>query len=334
MAKQGCKIEDLEYYLPDKRVTNADIQKEFPSWSPEIFEKTVGVLARHEVIPGETAADLAMKAAHKLFDRVDRERVDFLINCTQYPDYYKPTTACLLQNRLGLRNEIGAYDINLGCSGFVYGTALAKGLIAGGIARHVLLLTSTAVSAYFHPKDRAKKCLFGDAATAVLIKESDHNKVFDFEFGTEGNNKFLVIPNGAFRKRFDFHAPEFEYEPGSFTSDNHVQMDGHEIMNFTLTRVPALIRTVLEKNRLQPEAIDHFVFHQANPFLIEHLRRRCGIPAEKFFNDIVHTGNTSSSSIPLAMLNLREKGKLLPGQKVLIAGFGVGLSWAAGIIEM
>jgi len=330
----GCAITDIECYLPEKRVTNEDIRKEFPGWSPEVFEKTVGVKCRHESGQGETAADMAMKAALKLFERFDKNKIDFTILCTQYPDYYKPTSACLLQNKLGLRNDTGAYDVNLGCSGYVYGLALAKGLIYGGIAEHVLLLTSTCGSQYIHPKDRAKKSLFGDAASATVISKSDCNRIFEFEYGTDGNNRVLVIPNGAFRKRFDPEAAEFEYEPGSFTSDNHLQMDGHEVMNFTLIRVPPLIRAVLEKNGFTLDTISHFIFHQANPFILEHVRRRCRIPAERFFNDIVNTGNTSSTSIPLGLRSLMTCGKIMEGQKVLLAGFGVGLSWAATVIEM
>jgi 3-oxoacyl-[acyl-carrier-protein] synthase-3 len=332
--KNKCKIEGIECYLPEKRITNEDIRIEFPSWSPEIFEKTVGVKCRHVAAPGETAADMAMKAAQKLFERFDRGIIDFTINCTQYPDYYKPTTACLLQKRLGLRNDTGAYDVNLGCSGFVYGLSLAKGLISGGIARNVLLLTSTCASRYIHPKDRAKQCLFGDGATATLVSASEENKIFSFVFGTDGNNKVLVIPNGAFRKRFDFAAPEIEYEPGSITNDNYLQMDGHEIMNFTLIRVPPLVRSVLDKNGITIEEVDHFIFHQANPFILEHVRRRSGIPAEKFFNNIVNIGNTGSSSIPLGIKDLQENGKIESGHKLLLAGFGVGLSWAATIIEL
>jgi 3-oxoacyl-[acyl-carrier-protein] synthase III len=331
---KGCEIRDLECYLPERRVTNEDIMKDFPAWSPEVFEKTVGVKCRHVAAPGETAADMAMKAAVKLLERVDRSDVDFTILCTQYPDYYKPTTACLLQKKLGLRNDSGAYDINLGCSGFVYGLALAKALIAGDIARNVLLLTSTCASQYIYHKDRAKQCLFGDGASATLVSKSEKNKIFSFEFGTDGNNKVLVIPNGAFRRRYDFGAPEIEYEPGSITTDNHLQMDGHEIMNFTLIRVPPLIRNILEKNGLKLEEIDHFIFHQANPFILEHVRRRCGIPAEKFFNDIVNTGNTGSSSIPLGIKSLLMDKKATEGQKLLLAGFGVGLSWAATVIEL
>jgi 3-oxoacyl-[acyl-carrier-protein] synthase-3 len=329
----GCFIEHLEIYLPEKEVTNMELKEEFPDWNMDLFEKTVGVKSRHEVKEDETASDIAFQAALKLFEKIDKNRIDFLILCTQYPDYYKPTTACLLQQRLGLKNTIGAYDINLGCSGFVYGLAVAKGLIKGNIAHHVLLLTSTSASKYIHPRDRSKRSLFGDAATACLISPSEKDQILEFEFGTDGNNTDLVIPNGAFRKRYDPDAVEFEYEAGSFTTDNHVQMNGHEIMNFTLRVVPSLVRNVLKKNGMTLGDIHYTVFHQANPFILDHLRKRCGIQADKFFNDIGNTGNTSSSSIPIGIKRLAEDGKIGPGDKLLLAGFGVGLSWAATIIE-
>jgi len=329
----GCAIEHLETFLPDREVTNADLKKEFPDWNMDLFEKTVGVKTRHEVKAGETASDIAQKAAVKLFRKVDMQRVDFLIFCTQYPDYYKPTTACLLQQRLGLKNSIGAYDMNLGCSGFVYGLAVAKGLIKANVASHVLLLTSTSASKYIYNKDRSKKSLFGDGASACLVTASEKEKIMAFEFGTDGNNTDLVIPNGAFRKRYDPQAPEFEYEPGSYTTDNHVQMNGHEIMNFTLRVVPPLVRQVLKKNGLTPADIDYTVFHQANPFILDHLRKRCGLPKDRFFNDISDTGNTSSSSVPIGIRKLADRGIIKPGYKLLLAGFGVGLSWAATVIE-
>lgn len=167
----GAYIKAISYYLPETVLTNEALVREFPEWSVDKVAQKVGVHSRHLAGEHETAGDMAERAARRLFDEytIDPKEVDFLLLCTQSPDYFFPSTACILQNRLGLRTDVGAFDYNLGCSGCVYGLAVAKGLIAGGIARNVLLLTAETYNKYLHPSDKSNRSIFGDGAAACLI---------------------------------------------------------------------------------------------------------------------------------------------------------------------
>ncbi len=193
-------IGPITVHLPAAIETNEDLQAQFPKWDlPLIAEKT-GVLARHVARSDECASDLAVAAAEKLFTQhqIDRSSIDFLLLCTQTPDYPLPTTACLLQDRLGLPTTIGALDFNLGCSGFVYGLSLAEGLIRAGAARRVLFLTAETYSKYIHPEDRSLRTIFGDAAAATLIEAADEPSLSAFEFGTDGSaGNTLLMTKGA-----------------------------------------------------------------------------------------------------------------------------------------
>lgn len=327
-------ILDLCVFLPERVVTSREIAMDFSGWLPEMANGEAGILERRLAAPHETASDLAEKAALELFSRHDRSSVDFIINCIQYPDYYKPTTACLLQKRLGLRSDIGAYDINLEGSGFVYGLALAKGLIAGGIAASVLLLTSSCTSRYVHPKDLAGRYLFGDGAAAALVTSSERNSIFSFVYGSDRDSRAIFIPNGAFRQRYDFEAREFEYQPGSVATHNQLLVDRDSFAAFAMEKVPAMVNAVLQKNDCGIGEVDHAVFHQADPVLLDNLASLCSIPGEKFFNGISRTGNTGPSSIPIGIRTLMDEGRLRKGQRVLLAGYGAGGSLAATIIEI
>src|SRR5438309_11485134 len=165
-------ISAIEYFLPEKIVTTADLSAEFPDWSVEKIDAKTGIQERHIAAPGECASDLAVAAAQKLFESkaCTASDIDFLLFCTQSPDYFLPTTACLIQNRLGIPTTAGAYDFNLGCSGYIYGLGQAEGLIATGQASNVLLLTAETYSKFIHPRDRSVRTIFGDAAAATLIR--------------------------------------------------------------------------------------------------------------------------------------------------------------------
>lgn len=326
-------IKAISYYLPEKIVTNDDLVKEFPEWTVEKVASKVGVKQRHVVSETETASDLATKAAEKLFTEhgIDRNEIDFLLLCTQSSDYFLPTSACLIQDRLGLRTDIGALDYNLGCSGFVYGLSLAKGLIAGGIAKNVLLLTAETYNRHIHPKDKGNKTIFGDGAAATLISQEGQALICDFTLGTDGrgaNN--LMVKTGGLRypeKMCDFRIDE----DGSLTSSDHLFMNGGAIFNFTAEAVPVLVDQVIKKNNLNKDDIDLYVFHQANKYMMNYLRKLIEIDIEKFYFYLENVGNTVSSTIPIALC---EAGKqnLLKGN-VLLAGFGVGYSWGGTILK-
>lgn len=328
-------IKAISYYLPEKVLTNEDLVREFPEWSVEKVTSKVGVLSRHLAGNDETACDLAEKAARKMLNEyaVNPDEIDFLLLCTQSPDYFLPSTACLLQKRLGLRTDIGAFDYNLGCSGCIYGLAVAKGLIMGGIAKNVLLITAETYTKYLHPSDKSNRSIFGDGAAACLISTEGMAKIGNFELGTDGNGADnLIVKTGAARHRQATGFSSID-EEGHVRYDDYLYMNGGAIFNFTLDVVPGLVDKVLQKNLLTKEDIDFFVFHQANKFMLNTIRKVCGMQKETFYMNLESTGNTVSSSVFIALKDCIEKGPVPKGKNVMITGFGVGLSWGGTILS-
>lgn len=330
-----AKILDIEYYIPEGVLANSDLEERFSEYSAQQIEKKVGVKERHIVSENETALDLAYNAGKKILQNYDKNLIDFLMLCTQSPDYYLPTSACILHDRLGLQTDIGAMDFNLGCSGFIYGLGLAKGLINSGIATNILLITSETYSKHIHPKDRSNLSIFGDGAAAIIITKSEKEKIFNFVLGTDGkgyNN--LIVPNGGMRCRYQQNAEEKVDQSGSIRTDNNLFMNGPEIFNFTIKKVPAVVSNVLEKNNLNLNNIDFVIFHQANSYILEHLRKKIKIPKEKFYINLENTGNTVSATIPIALKDCLDKKLINKGELILLIGFGVGYSWGGTIIEI
>jgi len=331
------KISKTAYYLPEQVLTNEALAELYPGWTAEkILEKT-GISARHISGPGETAGDLGEKAAHKLFAEhaVDPATIDFVLLATQSPDYFLPTTACLLQHRLGLPRTVGALDFNLGCSAFIYGLSLAKGLIASETAKNVLLITAETYTKHIHPMDKSVRTIFGDGAAATLISASDTEGIGGFVLGTDGSgHDKLIVPSGGMRlKPSDETAVERTDESENIRSQDHLFMDGTEIFSFTIATVPRTVKETLEKNHLAMEEIDLFVFHQANKYMLDFLRKKCKIPSEKFYMNFEDCGNTVSASIPIALARAEQDGTLKRGTKVMLVGFGVGLSWGAVVVN-
>jgi 3-oxoacyl-[acyl-carrier-protein] synthase-3 len=322
-------------YLPEQILSNEELSALFPEWTPKKIEKKLGVITRHLSAEGETALDMAEKACEKLFEKVDRKIIDYVLLCTQSPDYLLPTSACILQDRLGLRTEIGALDFNLGCSGFVYGLSLAKGLLSAGIAHNVLLVVSETYSKHIHPRDKGNRSIFGDAASAMLVDRYMLPNIHEFALGTDGrgwNN--LVIHNSAMRNRQHNPAIDWTDENGALRNDDNLYMNGPEIFNFTIEAVPKLINQVLHKNQMSLDDIDYVIFHQANQYMLQYLREIVGIAEDRFYIDMAETGNTVSATIPLALEKCIQDGTVKQGDKVLIAGFGVGYSYGATIITI
>lgn len=329
----GVKITKIDFYLPERVLTNAELSSQFPDWSPEKIEEKIGVRERRIVNENQTAFDLAIEACERVLQNEDKDSIDFLILCTQSPDYYLPSTSCILQDRIGLRKEIGAFDFNLGCSGYIYGLGIAKGLITAGIASKILFVTSETYSKFLNFEDKGNRTIFGDAATASIIEYSNKNQILEFDLGTDGSGyNNLIVPNGGLRNKYNPNALATNYnEP---ITDNDLYMNGPEIFNFTLQRIPNLVKGVLIKNNMSMDDIDYFVFHQANKYILDYLKKKLKIPDEKFYCNLLLTGNTVSSTIPLGLYNIIRNKIVTQGDKVLLVGFGVGLSWGATIIEI
>jgi 3-oxoacyl-[acyl-carrier-protein] synthase-3 len=332
--KTGIKA--ISYYLPEKILSNADLVREFGTWTEGKILKKTGIIERH-VVTNEIVSDIAVKAAQKLFveNDIQKDKIDFLLLCTECPDYFLPATACVVQGRLGLRKDMGAYDINLGCSGFIYGLATAKGLISAGLAENILFITADTITRTIHPMDKSTRTLFGDAAAATLITKSDIDGVLDFVFGTDGNGMDrLIIPAGAWAQpSSEDTRVEAVNQWGNIRTKESLYMDGPEIMNFTLDVTPKMLEEILTKNNLKLDDIDYVVLHQASLMLLEKLREVLNVPEEKFIINIETKGNTTSCTIPLALRDMQIQGRLKNGDKILIMGFGVGLSYAGTIVN-
>ena len=329
----------IEYHLPTKVVTTADLAAEFPQWSAEKIEQKTGIGERHLAAPDECSSDLAVAAARKLFNSgVCRpDEIDYILLCTQSPDYFLPTTACLIQERLDIPTTAGALDFNLGCSGYVYGLGLAEGLIATGQAHNVLLLTAETYSKFLHPGDKSVRTIFGDAAAATLLTATDSPQALlgPFVYGTDGKGAAnLIVPTGGMRRpRTPETATAAEDKNGNVRSEDDLFMDGAEIFNFTLSAVPKSVTALLEKSGLALDQIDLFIFHQANRYMLEHLRKRLKIPPEKFEISMSHCGNTVSSTLPIALKHAYDGGRLKENAVVMLVGFGVGYSWGATLLR-
>ena len=321
-----ASIGPIAIHLPEKVEDNDYLAAEFPRWDmPMIYAKT-GVRQRHIAGPNECASDLGVAAAEKLFTQhnIDRGSIDFLLLCTQTPDYALPTTACLMQDRLGLPTSVGALDFNLGCSGFVYGLSLADGLIRGGMAKRLLLITAETYSKYIDPTDRSLRTIFGDGAAATLIEAADEPSLGSFVFGTDGRGgDTLIVTEGGARPKADAIQPRKRKRwPSS------LYMDGPELVKFTLDVVPPMIDKVLADAKWTRDDVNIYLMHQATTFMLDHLRERMNLDREVTPEALELCGNTVSSTIPILIDDLRRSGRLRPGKQTVMAGFGVGLSWA------
>ncbi|WP_318343163.1 ketoacyl-ACP synthase III [Flagellimonas baculiformis] len=331
----GSKIVDIAYYLPKKEVVSETLLKEFKDFDTDKVENKIGIKKRHVSNQNETSLELGFEASKKLLEANPDCNIDFIVFCTQTPKFILPTSACILQNMLGLPKNIGALDFNLGCSGYVYGLAVCKGIIAAGVAKNILFVTSDTYTKYIHQKDKGNRSIFGDGATATLVSECSDMKIGEFVLGTDGSGyDKLIIRNGGAGNKYDTSANEKIYGDQNVYDDNSIYMNGPEIFNFTINNIPSLIQKTIDKNNLLEEKIDYYIFHQANKFMLEYLRKKMKLGAEKFFIDLEQSGNTVSSTIPIALKQAIAKGDIKKGDKVLIAGFGVGLSWGATVITI
>lgn len=322
----GSYIHSIEFYLPENTLDNVKLSQDFPEWEAEKIEEKIGIRNRHIAAKNETALDLAFKSAEKLLSNYNRELIDFVILCTQSPDYFFPTGACILQDKLKLKKDIGAFDFNLGCSGYIYGLAFSKSLINSNIASNILLIMAETYSKHIHPSDKSNRSIFGDGAASTLILASPQEKVHEFVLGTDGSGKDNLIVKKGGMKWVDNQNKD--------VIEDYLYMNGPEIFNFTLDVVPDLVNSVLQKNDLLMDQIDLCIFHQANKFILEYLRKKLKIDPAKFYSNMLETGNTVSSTIPIALKDCLENKKVKQGDKVLLVGFGVGYSWGATIITI
>jgi 3-oxoacyl-[acyl-carrier-protein] synthase-3 len=337
---QRAAITAVRSFLPETKLTNEQLAAQFGDWhASQILSKT-GVAMRGVAAADECASDLGVSAARRLFEDglCSPDEIDFLIFCTQSPDYFTPTTACVMQDRLGLRTSCGAVDFNQGCSGYIYGLALAKSLVEAGTARTVLLVTADTYTKFINRRDRSLLTLFGDGGAATLVRtvESDSELIGPFVLGTDGRgaNQIIVKAGGLRCRPSADTAIEREDGSGNWRSDDNLFMDGGDVFSFALRTVPPTLQQLLEKAGLTLDKIDFLIPHQPNKFVLERLRAKLKFPAEKFWIDMEKSGNTVSSTIPIALQNAIEQQRVKKGDRVALVGFGVGYSWGATMIQI
>ena len=315
------KIVSSAYYLPEKKEGDKDLLLDNPDWDISKISEKTGIYSRSIASPHQTAVDLAFEAGNKLLKDVSfKEDIDLIILVTQSPDYVLPTSACILQNQLGLSKKCMAFDINLGCSGFVYAISVAGSLIESGVAKKGLILCSETYTKYIHKNDRTCRPIFSDGASATLLVGSNSDNIGPFVFGTDGSGyEKLIVREGGAR------------EPNIIVDSSYglLEMNGAEVFLFTLSSVPACINMLLDKSNLKIEDIDLFVFHQASKVVLENLIRTMSLDKDKVFINLKYVGNTVSASIPIALKDAETQGRLKNGDTIMLVGFGVGLSWGA-----
>jgi 3-oxoacyl-[acyl-carrier-protein] synthase-3 len=333
-------IKTIKSFLPEGKLTNEQLAAEFGDWhAGQIFSKT-GVAVRGVAAANETASDLGVAAGQRLFESgaCGPDEIDFLLFCTQSPDYFTPTSACVMQDRLGLKTSCGAIDFNQGCSGYVYGLALAKSLIEAGTASRVLLITADTYTKFINRRDRSIRTLFGDGAAATLVTsiEAESEMIGPLVLGTDGRGaNEIIVPAGGLRCRPTAEtAMEKEDDAGNWRSAQNLYMNGADVFSFALRTVPPAVDQLLQKSGLTLDQVDFFVLHQANKFILERLRGKMKIPPEKFWIDMENCGNTVSSTIPIALEGALEQQRVKTGDRVALVGFGVGYSWGAAMIEI
>nr|WP_315030749.1 ketoacyl-ACP synthase III [uncultured Chryseobacterium sp.] len=313
-------IKYISTYIPETTISNEDISKKFPDWDSDKILEKIGIRNRNITKDNEFTSDMAISVVNKLVNEhnIDKSTIDYLIVCTQSPDYFLPATACIVQDGVGLNTNCGAIDINQGCSGYIYGLSLANALIDSKMMKNVVLITAETYSKHIHENDKGNISLFGDAATATLISNDGDFEILKFSLGTDGkgaNN--LIVKNGASRHKKTENKEDL---------DNYLHMNGPKIFDFTSKSIPKLVDENLKINGFEKNDIDSYIFHQANTFMLDFLRKRIDIPKENFIIDMLDYGNTVSSTIPIAFKNSLMSRSL---KNMMLVGFGVGYSWGA-----
>ena len=324
---KNVEIKGIACAVPDNLVHNESFKNVFSEESVRKFINMTGVKKRHVALEAQCASDLCYVAAKKLLERLDwsASTVDALILITQTPDFAVPATACVLQYRLGLREDCIAFDVNLGCSAYVYGLWLAGTMISTQNINRVLLLNGDTSNFGINPYDSATAMIFGDGGTATALERSD-GKSMKFFLKTKGSGyKFINVPAGHARTR-----GQTVNDPSAYD----LSMNGAEVFNFSITDVPKAMNSFMSEYSIDKKDIDMFVFHQANLYILKHLTKKLGIPAEKVPISIDKYGNTSGESIPLTLVDKLGGETSDEYVKLLLCGFGVGLSYGGIYTEM
>lgn len=332
---KNVQVVGVSAAVPQRRERNADFflnQEDFKN-----FLLTTGIECRRVSDSAVCSSDLCAAAAEKLIAELewDKEDIDILVFVSQTPDYITPATSCVLQNRLGLNKDCYTLDISLGCSGWVYALSVITSLMQNGWLRKGLLLAGDTVTKFCSKQDKSTYPLFGDAgtATALLFKESVESMKFSFNTDGEGFES-IIINDGAYRNPVSEESLNMiDYENGIVANELQLKLDGMNVFSFGISKAPNSVNGLIEKFKVDKSTIDYFLFHQANLFMNEKIRKKLKLSAEQTPYSLKEYGNTSCASIPLTMV-VEIKAELINRHLHLLAcGFGVGLSWGSVYLE-
>jgi len=334
MAKQYTQIKHMSTYLPEAVESNEDIAVQCGRTDVEALQDEYGITFRHRAAHNETALDMAVKAGRLVLDQEHGSKPDFILYCTQSPEYYLPSGACIIQHRLGLPDTIGALDINLGGSGFIYGLSMADGLLQSGTAHRILFITADTMSRHVYPRDCIGRALFGDAAAAALICLSETPGLHAVATGTDGTGyRAVMVPRGGMRQRFDPGRPEVPVPGGdSIRTDNHLFLDRDAVNRAAEKRISSLIASVLMDSGLSADDIACVMINQCSRNVVRWVCNHTGIDRKKLYADMSMYGDTGSSYFALGLETLFKDKRVPAGTPVLLCGFGPGFSWGGALI--
>ncbi|NUU60940.1 ketoacyl-ACP synthase III [Paenibacillus agri] len=335
---KNVSIRGVYAALPNNEI---DLSADSPHFSNKEIKKTLNMIGTKKVFRAtdkQTTSDLCFSAAEHLLRDMgwEKESVDAIILVTQTPDFILPSTSCILQSKLGLSPKCIAFDISLGCSGYIYGMYIVSQLIQSGAIKRALLLVGDTISKMVSPSDRSVSLLFGDAGTATAMEYCPNAESISFSLGTDGNGaQHLIVPSGGYRQpRDDTSNHRLLQEDGHIRSMEDLFMNGTEVFNFTTETVPVLLKEITDYCAWEEEDVDFYLLHQANRFMLDFLRRKSGISSEKLLINIEKFGNTSSASIPLLLCDFGDVFSKDEKRNIVLCGFGVGLSWGAAALSI
>ncbi len=333
----NAAITSIAYAVGEDKLTSFELAQRFGEETIKKIEKISGILERRIAAKGVCASDLGVSAANLIFEKnfANPEDIDLLVFATQTPDYIMPSNACILQDRLGLRKSCAAFDINLGCSQFPYALATAASWVNSKLAKKVLVITADTPSKLIHPLDKSAVSLFGDAAAAFIVENSTKKSLIDFEFGTDGSGfENLICPTSGIRNP-PTQADKIPIvdEDGNTRANVNMRVNGFGIFAFAYKTIPEIISKLLNRNGMNINDIDLFVFHQAGEMMVMSAAKRLKIPSSKIYFKMHDIGNCGGASVPIALADAVENGVLKSGMRVVVCAFGVGLSWGASIIN-
>ena len=318
-----AKITGIETYLPENFENIESLSVDNPDWEVDKILLKTGIKKRWIADKNETSLDLATKAALKLLKKFDSKKIDTLILVTQTPDYFLPASACILQDRIGLSKNTKCFDVNQGCSGYIYGLSIASSYIESNMSENVLLVCAETYSKFINSNDRTNRPIFSDGASATLVTKSKENDIRSFIFGTDGSgSESLIVKEGAAKSNFK-----------TTTKKPELFMNGASVFLFTLSVIPGHIKSLLDLEKINKNDVSMFFFHQASKLVIDNLIKKIDLDKNKTFCNFELKGNTVSSTIPIALEEANLQNKIKKNDLLVLSGFGVGLSWGSCIIK-